>query len=116
MTIKPKNRQLLFALCDDPRRHGTIIIEGQAGLGFGVVLAVDETVSPHVAEVGNVIYFRPETVSQVVVDNNEMYGLVHESQVVAVCDDVKVEPKKTLAKPKTSKPAPLVVPQTSLIN
>lgn len=93
MQITTRNRWLLIAPCEDPREHHATLKlpEGQSvGLGFGVVMAKDDTASapnervrPDV-QVGDVVYARDGAAQSVVVDGDKIWSFVNEYDVMGV--------------------------------
>lgn len=119
MRIEPKNRHLLLAACEEPRKTGIIEGIGQS-LFYAYVEAVDETVTNHVADVGDVVYWAAGQMSpsgpvpppEILLDNNLRRWLLPEHFVLGVVRSPGVKLKATVAQPAS----PIAMPNPAEVN
>lgn len=119
VTHNPRNRHIVLAPCEEPRKVNPLLKGTDAGkqsLGYGVVEAVDDTPRPNGAleawvMLNDLVYFRGDPIPFHDDDDNIMF-YIHESQVLDVVRGVAIK-RKLLKVPSPLDPPPLEVVRRS---
>lgn len=109
MQFEPLNRHILIAPCEDPRAHGPIHVEGNTGVGFGIVEEMDRLSTAPFKE-GDVVYFEPAAAKPLILDNEQFRLLVQEAHLLGIARCVVGKPIDATAK-LPAKDGGLVVPE-----